>query len=337
MSVLWGIPYLMIKVAVESVSVPMVVFARTALGALILLPLVIRSGQLGVVRRHWRPLLLFTAAEILGPWVLLSDAENRLTSSMTGLLIAAVPIVGVVLARLTGDAERLGPVRWAGLLVGLAGVGVLAAPHLGGGGSAWAIGEVMLVALGYSIAPIITTRRLQDLPSLHMAAFALAIAALVYAGPAIATWPDTMPSGRVLAALIGLGVICTALAFIVFFELIREVGTSRGMVFTYVNPAVAVVAGVVFLGEPLTGTITASFALILGGSVLATAHRSSSSHSDAGADDGARAGNAHAQADAEEFEDARAQDPENVQRRNASPEGAWSTSEQAGNAQAENA
>ena len=272
MSVLWGIPYLMIKVAVDGVSVPMVVFARTALGAAVLVPLAVRAGQLDVVRRHWRPLLAFTALEILGPWALLSDAENRLTSSMTGLLIAAVPIIGVLVARLTGGGERLGPVRWAGLLVGLAGVGVLAGPHLGGG-SAWAIGEVMLVALGYSIAPVIATRRLQELPSLHLAAFALAIAALVYTGPAIATWPTTMPSGRVLAALTGLGLVCTALAFIVFFELIREVGTSRGMVFTYVNPAVAVVAGVVFLSEPLTGTILASFLLILGGSVLATAYR----------------------------------------------------------------
>lgn len=275
MSVLWGIPYLMIKVAVEGVSVPMVVFARTALGAAVLLPLVIRSGQLDVVRRHWRPLLAFTAVEILGPWALLSDAENHLTSSMTGLLIAAVPIIGVVLARLTGDAERLGVARWAGLLVGLVGVGVLAGPHLGG--SAWAIGEVMLVALGYSIAPMIATKWLRDLPSLHMAAFALAFAALVYAGPAAVTWPESTPSGRVLAALVGLGLVCTALAFIVFFELIREVGTSRGMVFTYVNPAVAVVAGVTFLGEPLSGTIIASFALILGGSVLATVRRSPAS------------------------------------------------------------
>lgn len=273
MSVLWGIPYLLIKVAVESVSVPMVVFARTALGVLVLLPLAVRAGRLDVVRRHWRPLLLFTAVEILGPWALLSDAENRLTSSMTGLLIAAVPIIGVVFARLTGDAERLGPLRWAGLLVGLAGVGVLAGPHLGGG-SAWSIGEVMLVAVGYAIAPMIATRRLQDLPSLHLAAFSLTIAALAYTGPAIATWPSAMPDGRVLAALAALGLVCTALAFIVFFELIREVGTSRGMVFTYVNPAVAVAAGVVFLDEPLSGTIIASFLLILGGSVLATARRS---------------------------------------------------------------
>ncbi|MFB4301091.1 DMT family transporter [Actinomadura sp. NTSP31] len=272
MSVLWGIPYLMIKVAVEGVSVPVLVFARTALGALVLVPLAARSGGLEPVRRHWRPLLAFTAVEILGPWALLSDAEHRLTSSMTGLLIAAVPIIGVVLARLTGDAERLGPVRWAGLLVGLAGVGVLAGPHLGGG-SAWAVGEVMLVALGYAVAPMVATRRLQDLPSLHMAAGALTIAAVVYAGPAVATWPDAAPSGRVLASLGGLGLVCTALAFIVFFELIREAGTSRAMVFTYVNPAVAVVAGVLLLDEPLTGTIITSFALILGGSVLATVRR----------------------------------------------------------------
>ncbi|MBT2207055.1 DMT family transporter [Actinomadura sp. NEAU-AAG7] len=272
MSVLWGIPYLMIKVAVEDVSVPVLVFARTFLGAVLLLPLMIRAGDLGVVRRHWRPLLVFAALEILGPWALLSDAEHRLTSSMTGLLIAAVPIIAVLVARVTGDAERLGPVRWTGLLVGLAGVGVLAGPHLGGG-NAWALGEVMLVALGYATAPIIATRQLKELPSLHLAASSLAFAAVVYTAPAVATWPEEVPGGRVLAALAGLGVVCTALAFLLFFELIREVGTSRAMVFTYVNPAVAVVAGVLFLDEPLTATIMISFALILCGSVLATARR----------------------------------------------------------------
>ncbi|MFV2171903.1 DMT family transporter [Actinomadura sp. LOL_016] len=272
MCVLWGIPYLFIKVAVDEVSVAGVVFARTAMGAAVLLPLAYRAGGFAAARRHWRPLLAFTALEILGPWALLSDAEQRLTSSMTGLLIAAVPIVGVVLARCAGDAERLGPVRWAGLLVGLAGVAVLAAPHLGGG-SGWAIGEVMLVVLGYSIAPMIALRHLQDVPSLQLSASSLGLAAAIYAGPAAATLPAQLPSGRVLAALAALGLVCTALAFTVFFELIREVGASRGMVFTYVNPAVAVVAGVLFLGEPLTGTILASFVLILGGSVLATARR----------------------------------------------------------------
>ncbi|MFG1998162.1 DMT family transporter [Spirillospora sp. NPDC048911] len=272
MSVLWGIPYLMIKVAVEGVSVPVLVFARTGLGAVLLLPFALRAGGFGMLRRHWRWLAVFSLLEILGPWALLSDAERELSSSMTGLLIAAVPIVGVLVARLTGDAERLGPARWAGLLLGLAGVAVLAAPHLDGG-SAWSIGEVMLVVLGYSTAPLIAARKLADLPNLPLTTVCLTFAALVYLPPAVVTWPDTMPSGRVLAALAGLGAICTALAFMLFLELIREVGTSRAMVFTYVNPAVAVVAGVILLSEPLTSTIVVSFALILCGSVLATARQ----------------------------------------------------------------
>ncbi|MGK5559181.1 EamA family transporter, partial [Actinomadura kijaniata] len=139
MSVLWGIPYLLIKVAVENdVSVPGVVFARTALGALVLLPLAVRTGGFDKVRKHWKPVLAFAALEILGPWALLSDAERTLSSGMAGLLIAAVPIVGVLAARATGDTERLGPLRWAGLLLGLGGVAVLAAPQLDGG-SAWAV------------------------------------------------------------------------------------------------------------------------------------------------------------------------------------------------------
>ncbi|MEU6034227.1 DMT family transporter [Actinomadura sp. NPDC047616] len=274
MSVLWGVPYLMIKVAVDGVSVPVLVFARTALGALVLLPLAVRAGGFDRVRRHWRPVLAFAAMEIIGPWALLSDAERHLSSSMTGLLIAAVPIVGAVLARATGDTERLGPLRWAGLLLGLGGVTVLAAPHLGGGDAAvWPVAEVLLVVVGYAIAPMIVARRLGDVPSLPLTASCLTLAALVYTPPALATWPADLPDGRVLAALAGLGVVCTALAFLVFFELIREAGTSRAMVFTYVNPAVAVTAGVLVLDEPLTLTIAAAFALILCGSLMATARR----------------------------------------------------------------
>jgi drug/metabolite transporter (DMT)-like permease len=272
MSILWGIPYLMIKVAVEGVSVPMVVFARTAVGAAILLPLALRAGRPTWLRERWRPLLAFAVIEIMIPWGLLSDAEQHITSSMTGLLIAASPIVAVLVGRLTGDAERLGAARWAGLGIGLVGVAVLAGPALGDG-SPWAIVEVLLVAVCYATAPIIAARRLADVPALPMTAVCLAGAALVYAPPAVLTWPQTLPDGRVLAALAGLAVLCTALAFLVFFALIREVGPSRALVFTYVNPAVAVTAGVLVLGEPLTASILVSFALILAGSVLATAPR----------------------------------------------------------------
>jgi drug/metabolite transporter (DMT)-like permease len=280
MSVIWGIPYLMIKVAVDEVSAPVVVFARTALGAALLLPVALRAARRGqpssrrrprpmprqrlVLRAHALPIAAFAALEIIGPWWLLSDAERRLDSSTTGLLIAAVPVLAVVLGR-----DRLGARRWTGLALGLGGVAVLAAPQLGGG-SAWAVTEVLLVAVGYAAAPLIAARRLREVPTLLLTVTCLTVAAVLYAPAAALTWPDERPSAEALGALAGLGAICTALGFIVFFELIREAGTSRAMVFTYVSPAVAVAAGVVFLGESLTPGTVAAFALILLGSFLAT-------------------------------------------------------------------
>jgi len=272
MSLVWGIPYLLIKVAVGGVAVPVVVFARTALGALVLLPLAARSGQIGALRGHWRALAAFAALEMIGPWGLLSQAERQLPSSLAGLLIAAVPIIGVVIARLTGGTERLSVRRWTGLAIGLAGVAVLAAPDLGRGGG-WPVAEVLLVAVGYASAPLVAARKLADVPALPMTTACLSLAALAYAPAAIADWPHRMPQAKVVASLAALGLICTACAFLVFLTLIREVGTSRAMVFTYVNPAVAVAAGVAVLGEPFTATIAASFLLIIAGCVLATVGR----------------------------------------------------------------
>lgn len=271
MGVLWGIPYLMIKVAVDAVSPSMVVFTRCALGAALLLPFAVRQGGLArTVRTHWRPMLAFSVIEIIGPWWTLTDAERHLSSSTAGLLIAGVPIVGVVLARFFGDTERLGARRMVGLALGLAGVAVLTAPHLTGG-DARSLAEVGVTVLGYATAPLIIVRHLKQVPTLQLIAPCLALAALVYAPAAAATWPTSMPTPSVLASLLGLGVICTALAFVVFLELIREVGPTRSTVFTYVNPAVAVAAGAVFLDEQLTAAVLVSFALILAGSFLATA------------------------------------------------------------------
>lgn len=271
MSVIWGIPYLMIKVAVEGVSVPVLVFARTAVGAAVLLPLALSSGIPAMVRRHWKALLGFSFFEIIAAWFLLSDAERHLTSSMTGLLIAASPIIAAILDRVTGGEQRLGTRRVLGLGIGLGGVAVLAGPHLTGG-SAWPVVEVLMVATCYAIAPLIAARHLADVPALPMTATCLAFGALVYTAPAVATWPTTMPQARVLWAIAGLAVICTALAFVVFFALIREVGAARALVFTYVNPAVALLAGVIVLNEPLTAWNVAALVLILIGCVLAT-HR----------------------------------------------------------------
>jgi len=269
MSVIWGIPYLLIKIAVAGVPVPVLVLARVAIGAALLLPVALRRRELRTLVPYRRWLAVFALVEIITPWFLLSEAERRLSSSMSGLLIASVPIIGALLARLTGDAERLTAVRWAGLLAGLAGVALLAGPGAAGG-DARSIGEVLLVAVCYATGPLIASRKLSAAPPIGMTAVCLGFAALVYAPAAALTWPGSMPSGKVLGALAGLAVVCTAAAFLFFFALIAEVGPARATVITYLNPAVAVALGVSVLGERFTPAMAGAFALILGGSVLAT-------------------------------------------------------------------
>jgi drug/metabolite transporter (DMT)-like permease len=269
MSVIWGIPYLLIKVADGGVAPAVLVLARVTIGAALLLPIAIRRRELAVLVPYWRWLVLFALVEIVTPWILLSEAETRLSSSLSGLLIASVPILVAVFSLLTGGQDRLTPVRWTGLLIGLAGVTLLVA---GGGthGDAGSIVEVLLVAVCYAIGPLIAARKLSELPSLGMTAACLAFAAIVYAPIAAATWPATVPRASVLAALASLGVVCTAVAFILFFALIAEAGPARAAVITYVNPAVAVALGIGILGERLTVAMAVAFVLILGGSVLAT-------------------------------------------------------------------
>src|SRR5579859_1928359 len=270
MGVIWGIPYLLIKVADGGVSVPVLVCTRVGLGSLLLLPAAIRGGHLRALKGHVRWLAAFTALEIVGPFALLSNAEKHLPSSTSGLLVAAVPIFSALLAWLTRSGDRLTTaIRWAGLAVGLAGVALLAGPGAGRG-SVVPVLEVLGTALGYSIGPLIANRKLSHLPPVAVNTVCLGAAALVYAPFAALTWPRHVPSPEVLAALAALGAVCTAAAFLIFFRLIAEVGPARATVITYVNPAVAVALGVLVLGEHLTAAIGVSFVLILGGSVLAT-------------------------------------------------------------------
>jgi drug/metabolite transporter (DMT)-like permease len=269
MSLIWGIPYLLIKVADGGVSVPVLVFVRVALGSLLLLPVALRRRELGALRGHWRWLVTFAVAEIIGPFALLSSAEKHLASSTSGLLVAAVPIIGAVLARFTGGSDRLTLVRWTGLVIGLGGVAVLAGPDAAHG-DALSVAEVLLTALGYAIGPIIANRKLADVPPAAVNTVCLAMAALVYLVPAIVTRPHELPSANVILSLLALGAICTAAAFVVFFALIAEVGPARATVITYVNPAVAVALGVLVLNEHLTLAVGGAFVLILGGSILAT-------------------------------------------------------------------
>ena len=268
MCVLWGIPYLLIKVAVEDVSAPVLVLARTGIGALILLPIAVVKGYLKPLVAHWRWLLAFAALEIAGPWLLLTDAERYLSSSFAGLLIAAVPIVAAVFSRLIGEDDRLDRIRVLGLVIGIAGVALLLGLDLRG--QVRAAIEMAFVVLGYGTAPVIVSRRLSEVPSLGVIAAALTVTAVVYTPIAALSWPHHIPSGRVLASLGALAVLCTVMAFLVFFALIAEAGPNRALVITFVNPAVAVTLGIIMLGEPLTKGLLLGFPLVLVGCILAT-------------------------------------------------------------------
>jgi drug/metabolite transporter (DMT)-like permease len=269
MCVIWGVPYLMIRVAVRELAPVTLVFLRTTLGALLLVPFAAGRGQLRPLLRHWKALLAYTAVEVSIPWVLLARAEQRLSSSLTGLLIAAVPLVGAVIVGFTGTREQQGRRRWAGLLVGLVGVGALLGLDVGQI-DAVSIVEIGCVAVGYALGPIILSRSLRDAPALGVVAGSLVLAAVAYAPFAAFRWPDTMPSAHVVESVVGLSVLCTALAFLLFFALIGEVGPVRATVITYVNPAVAAVLGVTILSEKVTTGMLLGFALILAGCVLAT-------------------------------------------------------------------
>jgi drug/metabolite transporter (DMT)-like permease len=269
MCVIWGIPYLMIRVAVRELAPVTLVFGRTVIGALLLTPIAAFRNELRPLVRRWAPLLAYTAIEVAIPWVLLARAEQKLSSSLTGLLIAAVPLVGAVVVALTGDREQQGRRRWLGLLVGIAGVAALVGLNVGNVDTV-AVVEIFGVAVCYAIGPIILSRSLSDLPALGVVAASLLLTAVAHATLSAWRWPGETPSVRVLLSVVGLAVICTALAFLVFFALIGEVGPVRATVITYVNPAVAALLGVLVLSEHLTGGMVLGFALILGGSVLAT-------------------------------------------------------------------
>lgn len=270
MGVIWGIPYLLIKVAVADLSPASLVFLRTTTGALLLLPIAAARHSIAPLRPHWRWILVYTVVEVAVPWLLLSDAERHISSSLAGLLIAAVPFVGALLALVTGGDDRLGIRRVVGLLVGFVGVATLVGFDLSGG-NLGAVGEIAVVTVGYAAGPMVIARRLRGVPAVGVVAASLVLTAAIYAPVGILELPNHAPSLQVVLAIAGLGLVCTAVAFLLFFELIAEVGPTRATVITYLNPAVALVLGVAILGEPFTAGAGLGFALILAGSFLATA------------------------------------------------------------------
>lgn len=262
---IWGLPYLFIRVAVEQLDPATLVFLRTAGAAAILLPVALRRGLGRAILRRWRPVLLFAAVELMVPWLLLGDAERKVSSSLAGLLVATVPLISVLLTRLSGQANPMTGRRLVALLIGVAGVVCLVGLDLGRI-DLTAVAELFLVGLGYAAGPLVLTRGLAGLPGVAVMAGAMTVTAAAYL-PAVLVSPPTRLSAQTVASVVVLAVVCTALGFVVFFELISVIGPTRCTVVTYVNPAVAVLLGVAVLGERVTAGMLVGFPLILLGSI----------------------------------------------------------------------
>ena len=278
MSVLWGCSYLLIRIAVRGgMPAADVAWIRVCIAAVILLALSWRAGLLGTLHGRWRWLIVYAVVEISIPFPLIAAGEVHVASSLAAILIAAVPLIGAVLAMRFDHAERPTRTRAIGLGIGFAGVIALVGVDIAGNGSELlGAAAILVAAVGYSIGPMVVKHRLGGLDPRVMMGASLAVAmviltpfaavdgwARISSGPTIGAW----------ASVAGLGVFCTALAFVVFAVLIREVGTSRATVITYVNPVVAVVLGVTLEGErPGAGAI-AGLLLIHAGSWLSTGGR----------------------------------------------------------------
>jgi drug/metabolite transporter (DMT)-like permease len=271
MSIIWGIPYLFIRIAVGEVTPATLVFGRTAIAAAILLPVALSRTDLRPVLARWRWVVAFAAIEIAIPWVALGSAEQHISSSLAGLLIAGVPLVGAAIALLSGGADRFGPVGLLGMLIGLVGVVAIVGADFAATDTT-ALVQIAVVVVGYALGPAILARRLDGLPTVGIMAVSLTLCAVVFAPIAASQWPAVVPSAQALIAIVVLATVCTAAAFLLFGALIDEVGPVRATVITYINPAVAAVLGVLVLRETFTVPMAIGFVLVITGSMLA-AHR----------------------------------------------------------------
>jgi drug/metabolite transporter (DMT)-like permease len=271
-SVLWGLPYLFIKIADDGGMPPLVLaWGRVSLGAVVLLLIAWRGGTLSGLRGRGRWLAAFAILEIAIPFPLIAVGETRVASSTAAILIAAVPLIMALLMLRIEPSERVTGRRLAGLLVGFAGVAALVGVDLSGdGGELLGVGAVLIAACGYASAPLVLKRHLIDLDPTAVMAACLTIAAAILTPFAILDWPSQAPSGGAFAAVAVLGFVCTALALVLMAILIGAAGPARASVITYINPVIALGLGIAFLGEsPGVGAL-GGLMLILIGSWIST-------------------------------------------------------------------
>jgi drug/metabolite transporter (DMT)-like permease len=268
---IWGIPYLLIKVAVEDLSPPVIVFARVAIGAAILIPIAMKRGSLMPAIKAWKYVIPYAIGEMVGPWFLITAAEQKMTSGLTGLLVATVPIWTTIIASLHGDKTVWQAKRLLGIFVGFVGIVlVVGIESFSGRQSIVAIAMVIIASIGYAWAVTMVTTKIPHIEPISINGVAMVFTAIVYLPFVFLNAPEQMPSLSVLGSVLALGLFPTAMAFILFFQLIKDIGTARGSLVTYLNTAFAVILGVIILREPFTLGIALGLPLVLIGSYFAS-------------------------------------------------------------------
>jgi drug/metabolite transporter (DMT)-like permease len=271
LGIIWGLPYFFIKIALQEVSPSILAFSRVVLAAAILLPIAWRRGALPSLANHKAAIFAFGLVEFAIPFFLISLGERWISSSITGILIAMVPLSIALIQRFFGIREALGASRIVGLIVGFVGVAALLGTGSISGTLGWAgVGCMLLATICYAIGPLIIQRHMQGLDSIGPLAASLFVAALILLIPAAIAAPAHLPSASAVISIAVLGVVCTAVAMLLMFYLVRHAGASRATVITYINPIVATLLGVLVLDEHLGIGGYVAFGLILLGSWLAT-------------------------------------------------------------------
>jgi drug/metabolite transporter (DMT)-like permease len=271
---LWGIPYLFIKVAVDpdnGFTPAIVVCLRTAIGAAILIPWSLHQKSLGAAFRGLKFVAPYALLEMIGPWILIGTAEQKISSGLAGLLIASVPIWATIFASMQGDKSVWHHKRLFGLVLGFIGlIAVVGIESIKGSADPLAIAMVLVAAVGYSYAVMFVQRGLPGVSGVAINAVAMLITSVFYLPFAIHQWPSHHIANSAIWSIIGLGVLSTGAAFAIFFSLTPIIGVARASLVTYLNTAFAVVLGVIILGEPLTIGIILGLPLVLIGSYYAS-------------------------------------------------------------------
>jgi drug/metabolite transporter (DMT)-like permease len=271
---LWGIPYLFIKVAVDpenGFSPAIVVFGRVFIGALVLIPIAIYDKTFFNAIKHWRYIAVYALFEMVGPWILIGTAEQKISSGLAGLLVSSVPIFSTLIASRYGDKSVWQPKRLFGIAIGFLGVFLLVGiESITGSSDPLSIVMVLAASLAYAFAVIYITRKVPDGSGVAINGIAMAMTAVFYSPALFLLWPDRAVSTEAIYSLIGLGVFSTGIAFAVFFTVMAEIGPTRASLVTYMNTAFAVVLGIIILNEPLTVGIIVGLPLVLIGSYLAS-------------------------------------------------------------------